>query len=69
MAAQGYEIALRVIKNISRVSAPFELFYDAQTFCLCSVLRSEIVFMGCVTFSNVVYVFGLFMTSLRADRL
>ena len=26
MAAQRHEISLRVLKNISRVSAPFELF-------------------------------------------
>ena len=42
MAAQGYEIALRVIKNISRVSAPFELFYDAQrrfVFVQCYVVK------------------------------
>ena len=43
MAAQRHEISLRVLKNISRVSAPFELFYDEfkvticckKTFCLC----------------------------------
>ena len=28
MASQRHEISLRVLKNISRVSAPFELFYD-----------------------------------------
>ena len=28
MAAKRHEISLRVFKNISRVSAPFELFYD-----------------------------------------
>ena len=28
MAAQRHEVSLRVLKNISRVSAPFELFYD-----------------------------------------
>ena len=28
MAVQRHEISLRVLKNISRVSAPFELFYD-----------------------------------------
>ena len=27
MATQRHEISLRVLKNISRVSAPFELFY------------------------------------------
>ena len=67
MAAQRHEISLRVLKNISRVSPPFELFYDefkvtkccTKTFCLCWVLRSKIAFMRCVTFSNVLYVFGL----------
>ena len=28
MAAERHEISLRVLKNISRVSPPFELFYD-----------------------------------------
>ena len=28
MAGQRHEIFLRVLKNISRVSPPFELFYD-----------------------------------------
>ena len=28
MAAQGPEISLRMLKNISRVSVPFKLFYD-----------------------------------------
>ena len=28
MAAQRHEISLRVFKNISQVSTPFELFYD-----------------------------------------
>ena len=28
MAAERHEISLRVLKNISRVNAPFELFYD-----------------------------------------
>ena len=43
MAAQRHEISLRVLQGISRVSAPFELFYDefkvkkcsTKTFCLC----------------------------------
>ena len=43
MAAQSYEISHRVLKNISQVSAPIELFYDefkvtkccTKTFCLC----------------------------------
>ena len=28
MTAQRHEISLRVLKNISQVSPPFELFYD-----------------------------------------
>ena len=71
MAAQRHEISLRVLKNISRVSAPFELFCDeyrvtkccTKTFCPFRVLRSKIAFMRCVTFSNVLYVFGLFMNN------
>ena len=43
MAAERQEISLRVLKNTSRVSAPFELSYDefkvtkccTKTFCLC----------------------------------
>ena len=43
MAAQRHEISLRVLKNIPRVSAPFEQFYDefkvtkccTKTYCLC----------------------------------
>ena len=50
--------SLRVSKNISLVSAPFELFYDefkvkkccTQTFCLCWVLRIKAAFMRCVNF-------------------
>ena len=71
LAAQRHEISLRVLENISRVSPPFELFYDefkvtkccTKTFCLCWVLRNKIAFMRCVTFSNVLYVFGLFMNN------
>ena len=71
MAAQRHEISLRVLKNISRVRPPFELFYDefkvtkccTKTFRLCWVLRSKIAVMRCVTFSNVLYVFGLFMNN------
>ena len=71
MAAQRHEISLRVLKNISQVSPPFELFCDefnvtkccTKTFCLCCVLRSKIAFMRCVTFSNVLYVFRLFMNN------
>ena len=71
LAAQRHEISLRVLENISRVSPPFELFYDefkvtkccTKTFCLCWVLRSKIAFMRCVTFSNVLYAFGLYMNN------
>ena len=28
MATQRHEISLQLLQNISRVSAPFELFYD-----------------------------------------
>ena len=77
MAAQRHELSLRVLENISRVSSspPFELFYDefevikccTKTFCLCRVLRSKTAFMRCVTFSNVLCVFGLFMNNESAD--
>ena len=48
------------VENISRVSPPFEPFYDefkvtkccTKTFCLCCVLRSKIAFMRCVTFER-----------------
>ena len=71
LAAQRHEISLRVLENISRVSPPFELFYDEfkvtkcciKTFCLCWVLRGKIAFMRCVTFSHVLNVFGLFMNN------
>ena len=36
-----------------------------ETFCLCWVLRSKIALMRCVTFSNVLHVFGLFMIFLH----
>ena len=57
MAMQRHEISLRVLKNISRVSAPFELSYDefkvtkccTKTFCLCWVLRSKIAVICYVT--------------------
>ena len=38
MAAQRHEISLRVLKNISRVSPPFELFYDESYKMLQDVL-------------------------------
>ena len=54
VAAQRHEISLRELKNISRVSPPFELFYDefkvtkccTKTFCLCWVLRSKIAYIA-----------------------
>ena len=66
MAAQRHEISLRVLKNISRVSPPFELFYDEFKVTRCCkeiFTRSKIAFMRCVTFSDVLYVFGLFMNN------
>ena len=70
MAVQRHEISLRELKNISRVSPPFELFYDefkvtkccTKTFCLCWVL-GKITFLRCVTFSKALYVFGLFINN------
>ena len=35
MAAQKHEVSLRVLKNISQVSAPFELFYDELKVTKC----------------------------------
>ena len=71
MAAQRHKISLEVLKNMSRVSAPFELLYGEfkvtkcciKTFCLCWLIRSKISVMCCVTFSNVLYVFGSFMNT------
>ena len=65
MAAQTHEISLRVLKSISRVSAPFELSYDEvkvtkcckKTFFLFSVLRSKIAFMRCVSLLSVTSTF------------
>ena len=40
MAAQGYEMSLRVLKNISRVSAPFELSLQRRfVFVECYVVK------------------------------
>ena len=71
MTAQRHKISLWVLKNMSGVSPPFELFYDefkvtkcgTKTFCLCWVVRSTIAFICCMTFLNVLYVFGLFMNN------
>ena len=45
MAAQGHKISLRVLKNISRVSAPFELFYDE--FKVTNAAQRRFVFVEC----------------------
>ena len=45
MAAQRHEISLRVLKNISRVSAPFELSYDE--FKVTKFFRRRFVFVEC----------------------
>ena len=45
MAAQRHEISLRVLKNISRVSAPFELFYDE--FKVTNAAQRRFVFVEC----------------------
>ena len=58
MAARRHEISLRVLKNISRVSAPFELFYDkfkvtkccTKTFVFVECYVVKIALMHCVTF-------------------
>ena len=69
MAAQGHEISLRMLKNISQVSPPFELLYDefklqnAAQRHFVFVECCKIAFMRCVTFSNVLYFFGLFMNN------
>ena len=57
MATQRHEISLRVLKNISRVSVPFELFYDEFKVTECC---TKTFFVECyvvklllrVTFSN-----------------
>ena len=36
-----------------------------KTFCLCWVLRSKIALMRCVTFSNVLHDFGVFMNIFK----
>ena len=45
MAAQRHEISLRVLKNISRVSPPFELFYDEFKVTKCCT--KTFVFVEC----------------------
>ena len=54
MATQRHKISLRVLKNISKVSAPFELFYDE--FKVTKTLYKDVLFllsiaaMRCVNF-------------------
>ena len=45
MAAQRHGISLRVLKNISRVSPPFELFYDELK--LQNAAKKHFVFVEC----------------------
>ena len=45
MAAQGHEISLRVLKNISRVSVPLELFCDE--FKVTNAAQRRFVFVEC----------------------
>ena len=45
MAAQRHEISLRVLKNISRVSAPFEPSYDE--FKVTNAARKRFFFVEC----------------------
>ena len=45
MAAQRHEISLRVLKNISRVTAPFKLFYDE--FKVTKAAQRRFVFVEC----------------------
>ena len=45
MAAQRHEISLRVLTNISRVSAPFEQFYDELK--LQNAAQRRFVFVEC----------------------
>ena len=47
MAAQRHEISLRVLKNISRVSAPFKLFYDE--FKVKKMLHKDVLSLLSVT--------------------
>ena len=45
MAAQRHEISRRVLKKISRVSPPFELFYDE--FKVTKAAQRHFVFIEC----------------------
>ena len=47
MSAQRHEISLRVLKNISRVSAPFELFYAMMNLKLQNAAQRRFVFVEC----------------------
>ena len=55
MAAQRHEISLRVLKNISRVSAPFELFYD-ESLKLQNAAQRRFVFVECYIVKLLSYV-------------
>ena len=55
MAAQRHEISLRVLtENISRVSPPFELFYDEFKVTKCS--QRHFVFVECYVVKLLSYV-------------
>ena len=47
MAAQRHEISLRVLKNISRVSPPFKLFYDEFKVSKNYAAQRHFVFVEC----------------------
>ena len=53
MAMQRHELSLRVLKNISRESAPFELFYE---FKLQNVAQRRFVFVECYVVKLLSYV-------------
>ena len=44
MTSQRHVISLRVLKNISQVSAPFELFYDEFKVALRDFLQRSLCF-------------------------
>ena len=45
MATQRHEISLRVLKNISRVSPPFQLFYKMMNLKLENAAQRHFVFV------------------------
>ena len=65
MAGQREEVSLRVLKNVSGVSAPFELLQNAaqRRFVSVECYKVNFTVMRCMTFSNVFYIFGSFMNN------